>query len=75
MNILLITHVDWDAIDIGIAINLTNNIVVYRTIKEDVDVADIAKLFGGGGHKPAAGSQICANVNEAVISSIFGVTI
>ena len=34
-----------------------------RTEKENVDVSKIAKLFGGGGHKKAAGFTIDADLN------------
>jgi phosphoesterase RecJ-like protein len=33
-----------------------------RTEKEEVDVSRIAKLFGGGGHKKAAGFTVAADL-------------
>ncbi len=38
--------------------------VSMRTTKEDVDVAQIAKAFGGGGHKKAAGFTIESSINS-----------
>lgn len=47
--------------------------VSYRTIKDDIDLGkDVARLFGGGGHPKAAGSQISKEVQFSVISKIFG---
>lgn len=33
-----------------------------RTTKDDIDVAKIAKIFGGGGHKKAAGFKVEKNI-------------
>ena len=50
--------------------------VSYRTIKDDIDLGkDVARLFGGGGHPKAAGSQISKEVQFNVISKIFGINI
>ncbi len=38
-----------------------------RTTREDVDVAELAKLFGGGGHKKAAGFMIGGYLVETEI--------
>lgn len=46
----------YDDIDIVILINAANRIS-YRSVKDDVDVAEFAANFGGGGHKHASGSK------------------
>ena len=42
-----------------------DNTKVSLRSKNDIDVADIAKKFGGGGHIKAAGFQINKNLKEA----------
>jgi len=42
--------------------NSTN--VSIRTGRNDVDVSEIAKTFGGGGHKKAAGFRLDTHINE-----------
>lgn len=50
-----------------------NGTVSYRTVRDDIDLGkDIARLFGGGGHPKAAGSQISKTVQMEVIKKIFG---
>lgn len=39
--------------------------VSMRTTKDDVDVAQIAKSFGGGGHKKAAGFSLAGPIDSA----------
>lgn len=38
--------------------------VSLRSLKEEVDVAEIAKVFGGGGHPRAAGCQVTGGEEE-----------
>lgn len=46
--------------------------VSYRTVKENIDLGkDVAKLFGGGGHPKAAGSQFSEEIKLNVIENIF----
>lgn len=45
--------------------------VSYRTIKEDVNLGEVAKHFGGGGHPKASGSQISAYCVDRFIEDIF----
>jgi oligoribonuclease NrnB/cAMP/cGMP phosphodiesterase (DHH superfamily) len=56
-------------IDFVIIINPAHSIS-YRTIK-DIDLSEIAKMFGGGGHKAASGSPISDNVRNDIIKMIF----
>ena len=46
--------------------------VSYRTVKENIDLGnDVAKLFGGGGHPKAAGSQFSNEIKMKLIENIF----
>lgn len=46
--------------------------VSYRTVKDNIDLGkDVAKLFGGGGHPKAAGSQFSEEIRLNVIENIF----
>ena len=48
-----------------------DGIVSYRTLKDDIDLGEIAKSFGGGGHPKAAGSKLTDEIQFEVISRIF----
>lgn len=56
--------------DFALIINLGRS-VSLRTVKEDVDVSAIAKLFGGGGHKKASGFPIPTGLQDEVIKKIL----
>lgn len=56
-------------IDLVAMIDLARG-VSYRS-KGDVDVAEFAKLFGGGGHKNAAGSQVSDEQRAAIVNIVF----
>lgn len=45
--------------------------ISYRTIHNDVDVSQIAKKFGGGGHKAAAGSSISDEAKRQYLNLLF----
>lgn len=60
------------ALDFIVIINPATAKVSYRGIKEDIDLGkDIAKVFGGGGHPRAAGSQIDDGLINEFINSVF----
>lgn len=44
----------------------------FRTVREDVDVSEIARHFGGGGHKKAAGSDISDALRNKIFKLIIG---
>lgn len=68
-NRLCMLHPEIDFIAI---INMGNRTVSYRTVKDNIDLGkDIARLFGGGGHPKAAGSQFEVDVFSKIISEIF----
>ena len=67
-NMLCQMHPEFDFVAI---INMDGS-VSYRTIRDDIDLGkDVAKLFGGGGHPKAAGSQISEDVRMEIIKEIF----
>ena len=45
--------------------------VSYRTVKKDVDLSAIAKVFGGGGHMAASGSPIDEVMRNRIIDLVF----
>ena len=45
--------------------------VSYRTVKDDLDLSDIAKGFGGGGHPKASGSRFDASIVNDILNNIF----
>ena len=45
--------------------------ISYRTIKDNVDVSEIAKRYGGGCHKPAAGSPVKKSQLRKVMRSLL----
>lgn len=45
--------------------------VSYRTIKNDVDVSEIAKHFGGGGHPKASRSPVSGDLEIDYIDKLF----
>lgn len=48
-----------------------DNSISYRTTKNNIDCSKVAKLFGGGGHKKASGSQILKEDKVEIIKLIF----
>lgn len=44
--------------DFILIIKMSSGGMSFRTVKEDVDVSEIAKLFGGGGHSKASGALL-----------------
>lgn len=66
-NALAALHPDLDFIAM---INIGGG-VSLRTIKEDVNLAEIAALFNGGGHAKAAGIPVPQEIRELVIQTLF----
>lgn len=58
-----------------IAIVNMSRVISYRTIKEEVNLGDIAAIFGGGGHAKAAGSPVPKEIRQAVTNLLFAVPI
>jgi oligoribonuclease NrnB/cAMP/cGMP phosphodiesterase (DHH superfamily) len=62
----------FDYLDFIVMINPARGTISYRGIKNDIDLGkNVAKVFGGGGHPKAAGSQIEDTLINDFINSIF----
>lgn len=48
-----------------------DNLISYRTTKNNIDCSKVAKLFAVGGHKKASGSQILNQDKVEIIKLIF----
>lgn len=59
-------------IDLIVIIDISRNTVSYRTVKDEINVGEFAKYFGGGGHPKAAGSQIDKDTGLKIAKMIFG---
>ena len=57
-------------VDYIVIINMQQGIS-YRSIKDDVNVAEIASVYGGGGHVRASGSPMDNSLKKEVIKLIF----
>ena len=58
-------------LDFVVLINMSTLTVSYRTVKNDLDLSDIAKRFGGGGHPKASGSRFDASIVNDMLNNIF----
>lgn len=52
-------------------VNVGTYSISYRTIKENIDVGQVAKRYGGGGHQKAAGSNFHNHIVTQFITNIF----
>lgn len=59
-----------DRVDFIIVINI-NRSISYRGIKDNISVAEFASMYGGNGHKLAAGSPLPINLREQIVNLIF----
>lgn len=57
--------------DLIMMINMSTNSASLRTVKENIDVAEFAKHFRGGGHRAAAGMSIPEQLSSDVINSLL----
>ena len=58
-------------LDFVVLINMSTLTISYRTVKDDLDLSDIAKGFGGGGHPKASGSRFDASIVNDMLNNIF----
>ena len=58
-------------LDFVVLINMSTLTVSYRTVKNDLDLSDIAKGFGGGGHPKASGSRFDVSIVNDMLNNIF----
>jgi len=59
-----------DKVDFIIIIYM-NRSISYRGVKEEISVADFVAIYGGNGHKLAAGSPLPEGLKETIIDYIF----
>ncbi|ENY8365389.1 TPA: DHH family phosphoesterase [Clostridioides difficile] len=52
---------------------INREIISYRTIKDNINLSEIAKVFGGGGNPKASGSQIDESCIDNYIKDIFNI--
>lgn len=52
-------------------VNVGTYSISYRTIKDNIDVGQIAKRYGGGGHQKAAGSKFKPHLVTQFITNVF----
>ncbi|MBD1378971.1 DHH family phosphoesterase [Metabacillus arenae] len=57
-------HLDYIAI-----VNMSSRRVGFRTIHDHVDLAEVAHMYGGGGHAKAAGCQLTKEAYQAFVES------
>jgi len=60
-----------DDIDYVAIIDIATNKVSFRTIRDDLDLGQVAKEFGGGGHPKAAGAQFSRQLVDGFLDSLF----
>jgi oligoribonuclease NrnB/cAMP/cGMP phosphodiesterase (DHH superfamily) len=70
-NVLAEQNPDLDFIAI---VNL-GRVISYRTVKDEVNLGEVAAIFGGGGHAKAAGSPVPKEIRQAVSDMLFAVPI
>lgn len=58
-------------LDFVVLINMSTLTVSYRTVKDNLDLSDIAKGFGGGGHPKASGSRFDVSIVNDMLNNIF----
>jgi oligoribonuclease NrnB/cAMP/cGMP phosphodiesterase (DHH superfamily) len=56
-----------DFIDCAMIIDMGACKISYRTVRPDVDVSELAKFFGGGGHRAAAGNYFDLDIKTDLI--------
>jgi oligoribonuclease NrnB/cAMP/cGMP phosphodiesterase (DHH superfamily) len=50
---------------------VSDKTISYRGIKDSVNLGEIAKIYGGGGHPKAAGSQIAEDIKQEYLKILF----
>lgn len=58
-------------IDFCAIVNPSIRVVSLRTIKDDIDLSEFAKRYGGGGHKKAAGYVYNEQINDSIVCNII----
>jgi hypothetical protein len=58
-------------IDMIVLLNLGGKKMGFRTIHDEVNVAEFAKRYGGGGHPKASGSELTKEAFEKFVQNVF----
>lgn len=58
-------------LDMIILVNVGSKKLGFRTIHDDVNVAEFAKRFGGGGHPKAAGSDLTEEAFKQLVIDVY----
>jgi oligoribonuclease NrnB/cAMP/cGMP phosphodiesterase (DHH superfamily) len=61
-------------LDLIALLNVSGKKVGFRTIHDQVDVAEYAKSFGGGGHPKASGCDMTKDAFEKFVVNVFDLT-
>jgi oligoribonuclease NrnB/cAMP/cGMP phosphodiesterase (DHH superfamily) len=70
-NILSERHPDLKFI---VMVDMGSRKISYRTVHDDINLGkDVAKVFGGGGHPKASGSEFSDSVLDLAFNLIFGI--
>jgi uncharacterized protein len=57
-----------------VMIDMGSRKISYRTVHDDIDLGkDVAKVFGGGGHAKASGSEFSDTVLNLAFKTVFGI--
>ena len=59
-----------DDVNMAVLVNIDEGIVSLRSVG-DIDVAEIAKQYGGGGHKNAAGFKLTEDIKEYIFNKLL----
>lgn len=59
-------------VQVAVSISLEKGAVSMRSRGGSPDVSQIAGLFGGGGHKAAAGHRLPQDLNDLIVEHIYG---
>ncbi|MDR6122865.1 oligoribonuclease NrnB/cAMP/cGMP phosphodiesterase (DHH superfamily) [Bacillus sp. SLBN-46] len=58
-------------LDMIVLLNVSGKKMGFRTIHDEVNVAEFAKRYGGGGHPKASGSEMTSEAFKLFIENIF----
>lgn len=59
-----------DDVNMAVLVNIDEGIVSLRSIG-DIDVSEIAKQYGGGGHKNSAGFKLTKDIRECLFNNLI----
>jgi uncharacterized protein len=60
-------------LDMIVLLNVGNKKIGFRTIHDEVNVAEFAKRYGGGGHPKASGCELSPDTFSKFVVNVFGI--